>query len=157
MKKKWSFSRLLNRIANYTEMVISIIIIFGVAILLINVVSEFFSIDVLKSGFDFDGLLERLLSVTIGIEFTRMLCRHTPDTVIEVLIFATARHLILNHSSSVNTLFGVISIGILFLLRKYFLPNDDENSDENGFKVFIGKLKEKRNSRNQIDSDDESA
>ena len=52
-------------------------------------------------GLLFDGneaeirtFLERSLDIVIGIEFIKMLCRPSADNVIEVLIFLTARHMI---------------------------------------------------------------
>ena len=55
-----------------------------------------------------------------------MLCKHTPETVIEVLLFAIARQLIVEHTSTMENLIGIISIGILFATRKYLFYNFDE-------------------------------
>ena len=50
-----------------------------------------------------------------------MLCKHTPETVIEVLLFAIARGLIVGHMSTIHNLIGILSIVILFATRKYLL------------------------------------
>ena len=55
-----------------------------------------------------------------------MLCKHTPETVIEVLLFAIARQLIVEHTTTMENLVGIISIGILFATRKYLFYNFDE-------------------------------
>ena len=54
-----------------------------------------------------------------------MLCKHTPATVIEVLLFAIARQLIVEHTSTLENLVGIISIAILFAVRKYLFYNFD--------------------------------
>lgn len=50
----------------------------------------------LKSGntAEFLIFLEDMFSLVVGIEFIKMLCQPSADNVIEVLIFLTARHMI---------------------------------------------------------------
>lgn len=50
----------------------------------------------LKSGntAEFLIFLEDMFSLVVGIEFIKMLCRPSADNVIEVMIFLTARHMI---------------------------------------------------------------
>ena len=38
--------------------------------------------------------LERALDIVIGIEFIKMLAKHSPGSVLEVLLYAIARHMI---------------------------------------------------------------
>lgn len=61
-----------------------------------------------------------------------MLCQHSAQTVVEVLMFATARQMVVEHLGPNETLLGVISIAILFGIRKYLMTdNDDMNSHKN--------------------------
>ena len=54
------------------------------------------------------------------------------QTVVEVLMFATARQMVVEHLGPNETLLGVISIAILFGIRKYLMTdNDDMNSHKN--------------------------
>ena len=55
-----------------------------------------------------------------------MLYLHTPLTVFEVLMFAIARQIIIDHSSPLNSLLGVIAIAILFATRKFLFSSFDE-------------------------------
>ena len=57
----------------------------------------------------------------------RMLYLHTPSTVFEVLIFAVARQIIIDHSSPFNSLIGIIAIAILFATRKFLFVAFDES------------------------------
>ena len=65
----------------------------------------------LKSGntAEFLIFLEDMFSLVVGIEFIKMLCRPSADNVIEVLIFLTARHMIVGGSSSLDIFLSVLS------------------------------------------------
>jgi len=66
--------------------------------------------------------LGHILTLLIGLELAVMLIRHTPSSVIEVLLFAIARKLIIDSKSMVDILLGVMAIGVLFFINKYFEP-----------------------------------
>ncbi|MGN0985066.1 MAG: transporter [Candidatus Enterenecus sp.] len=68
---------------------------------------------------NFTHFLELALNIVVGIEFLKMLCRHNMDAVIEVLLFTLARHLIVNQHSMVEGLLCIVSIAILFVVRKF--------------------------------------
>ena len=53
--------------------------------------------------------LERALDIVIGIEFIKMLAKHSPGSVLEVLLYAIARHMV-----------SVVAIALIFIIRKYF-------------------------------------
>ena len=52
--------------------------------------------------------LETAMNLAIGVELIKMLCMHSPGTVIEVLLFAIARQVVVSHSSVTQTLTGGI-------------------------------------------------
>lgn len=55
-----------------------------------------------------------------------MLCSHTLDSVIEIMLLAIARQMIVEHTSPVENLIAVASIGVLYLVRKYlYIPKLD--------------------------------
>ena len=62
-------------------------------------------------GLLFDGndaeirtFLERALDIVIGIEFIKMLAKHSPGSSLEVLLYAIARHMVVGHESAVENL-----------------------------------------------------
>lgn len=61
-----------------------------------------------------------VFSIVIGLEFLKMLVRQTSGSVMEVLLFAIARQMIVEHSTPFENLLCVVSITILFIARKYF-------------------------------------
>lgn len=75
---------------------------------------------------NYDDLLTACFNLIIGVELIRMLYLHTPITVFEVLLFAIARQIIIDHSSPLNSLLGVIAIAILFATRKFLFSTFDE-------------------------------
>ncbi|WP_270565669.1 transporter [Faecalibacterium prausnitzii] len=78
-------------------------------------------------GLLFDGneaeirtFLERSLDIVIGIEFIKMLAKHSPGSSLEVLLYAIARHLVVGHDSAVENLLSVGAIALIFIVRKFF-------------------------------------
>ena len=78
-------------------------------------------------GMLFDGdeaeirtFLERSLDIVIGIEFIKMLAKHSPGSSLEVLLYAIARHLVVGHDSAVENLLSVGAIALIFIVRKFF-------------------------------------
>lgn len=83
---------------------------------------------------NYDDLLTACFNLIIGVELIRMMYYHTPNTVFEVLLFAIARQIIVEHSSAWSSLIGVCAIAVLFATRK-FLFSDFDVSDETVFRA----------------------
>lgn len=99
---------------------------------------------------EFLGLV---FSIVIGIEFFKLLCEPSRDTLLEVLMFVIARHLIIEDTSAVENLLSILTIGILFFIEKYlFSPSASDNS-------IISRFRERRSkasdSRGDADGSDE--
>ena len=78
-------------------------------------------------GLLFDGndaeirtFLERALDIVIGIEFIKMLAKHSPGSSLEVLLYAIARHMVVGHESALENLLSVGAIALIFIVRKFF-------------------------------------
>ena len=116
------------RIAQFLEILISIIVIVAIAVSLYAVLVELHVMANNPSNVDMlTEFLATAFTVVIGIEFLKMLSRHNMSSVVEVLLFAIARQMIIEHTSAVENLIMVISIAILFTIRKYlFIPGLDD-------------------------------
>ena len=66
------------------------------------------------------------INLVICIEFVKMLCKHTPDTLVEVMMFAIARQMIVEHTSPQQNLIVVLAIAILFAIKKFFFGKFDD-------------------------------
>ena len=67
------------------------------------------------------GFLERALDIVIGVEFIKMLAKHSPGSSLEVLLYAIARHMVVGHESALDNLISVGAIALIFVVRKFFL------------------------------------
>lgn len=123
--KKYATATLKN-VATFLEIFISLMLAFAIALLSLRLAGDIFNIftlDIVK----YEALLASSLNLVIGVELIRMIYTHSPGTVFEVLLFAIARQIIIEHSSATSSLIGVISICILFATRKYFFIDFDES------------------------------
>lgn len=73
--------------------------------------------------------LDAVLGVVIGIEFLKMLCKPSSANIIEALIFLIARHMIVQTTTPGEDLLAVISIGILFLFRRFMLATRPDRNN----------------------------
>ena len=57
--------------------------------------------------------------IIIGIELIKMINSYTIDSVIDVMLLAIARQMVVEHTAPIENLITVIAVGILFVIRKY--------------------------------------
>ena len=90
--------------AFYFEVIAAVCIIIGLIITFLGVPRQ---------------ILTFMFNIVIGIELLKMFCRHDLDSVVEVLLFAVARQVIIEHTSMVDNLLCMLSVAILFCIRKF--------------------------------------
>ena len=78
----------------------------------------------------FTEFLGNALTLLIGVEFVKMLAKHTAENLLEVLMFAIARQMVVEHLNMVETLIGVIAIAVIFAIRKYLLLKNSDNKEK---------------------------
>ena len=124
------FNTIIYNISRYAEIALSMVILLVIALAGFRLIMEVADTSVMSMDTEFfSAFLSQALSLVVGVEFVKMLCQHSAQTVVEVLMFATARQMVVEHLGSSETLLGVISIAILFGIRKYLMTdNDDMNS-----------------------------
>lgn len=116
-------------IARYMEILLSIVILIVIALAGIRLVLNITEVSVLNMDTDFfTEFLAHGLSLVVGVEFVKMLCLHSTQAVVEVLMFATARQMVVEHMEPMQTLIGVIAIAVLFAIRKYLMTDDCDMS-----------------------------
>ena len=139
---KQNLRRKLGLIASYTEILLAFIVIVGILLLCVRVIAEFKVLiaDITRGvhSISFSQFLSVVFELVIGIEFVKMLAKHTPGSAIEVLLYTIARTLIIDHSSMLASLLGVISIAILFAVRKYFNDPEVYNHEATGDYIING-------------------
>lgn len=116
---------LLKRFAVILEFAISIMLGVGIFLLCLRMAASLVNIPDLNVWPNYSDLLDTCFNLIIGVELIRMMYHHTPDTVFEVLLFAIARHIIIDHSSIWSSLIGVCAIAVLFATRKFLFCEFD--------------------------------
>ena len=107
--------------AFYFEVIAAICIIIGLIVTFLGVPGQ---ILVLVNGGSFITFLTFMFNIIIGIELLKMFCRHDLDSVVEVLLFAVARQVIIEHTTMVDNLLCMISVALLFCIRKFLFVSE---------------------------------
>jgi len=108
------------------ELFISLLVSFAVLVIACRVVVDMFNLTFFEEGIEsLVAVLDKAITLAIGAELIKMLCKHTPETIIEVLAFALARKLIVGHTTPLENLITVVAIAILFVVRRFLLNRYD--------------------------------
>lgn len=115
------FKKILLKISEYIELVIALILTVA---LVAAVIGMFANIkDILDGTKVLIETLEYALTLVVAIEFIKMLVKNTPGSVIEVILFAVARQVIISHSGALENLIGVLGVAVIFATWKFlFVP-----------------------------------
>lgn len=57
--------------------------------------------------------------ILIGIELIKMIASYTIDSVVDVMLLAVARQMIVEHTAPLENMLAVLAVGTLFVIRKY--------------------------------------
>lgn len=110
----------LEHLMDIFEIGIAIIVAFGFIISVYPLVRELPLLGSMSQGtISYRHFLESALDLVIGIEFIKMLIKHTPGSVVEVLLFALSRHMVLEGGNSMENLLTVCAIAVIFVIRKF--------------------------------------
>ncbi|MDD3429632.1 MAG: transporter [Oscillospiraceae bacterium] len=120
MNFKYLLREKIAKTASYVEIFLAVLVLFVICLCSIQVVQQIFTIKV--DIFDttvFNAFLANAFNLVIGIEFVKMLTKHSPGAAIEVVLYAIARQLIIGHYGAIENLVGIITIALIFVIRKY--------------------------------------
>ena len=114
-------------LARYLEIALSVVILVVIAITGIQLILSLTNTSLadMNSAF-FSDFLSKALALIVGIEFINMLCKHSVQSVLEVLLFSIARQMVVEHLDTFQIFWGVLAIGVLFAVRKFFVTKEDE-------------------------------
>ena len=117
---KYALRDQVSELASFLEVIISVLVLAGLLLSAIPVAQEMMTLWANGSTDAFQAFLEHAFNLVIGIEFIKMLAKHSPGSALEVLLYAIARNMILGHGTAIESLVGVASIGLIFVIRKFF-------------------------------------
>ncbi len=130
----------LNKIVYVFEILISVLLILGILISIPDIVSYYGAI--LKSdsivGYDqFKQFLDHVLLLVIAVEFVLLMTAHSDSTIIHLIMLVVARKMLIKSDNMLDILIGVVSITILFAVRKFLMTSSVMDSiftgSENNF------------------------
>lgn len=152
MRKVWR--RIRNFIydsCDFLELVMALIMVVAIVVAVASLWGPF--LEFVNGRFESGAFLTfvgYIFNILIGIEFLKMLSHPSADTVLEVLIFLVARHMVIEDTSVIENLLSIVSIGALFAIKKYLnLPTSKDSTD-----IFVteydgDKVQEKRRKREE--------
>ncbi|MDR3766740.1 MAG: hypothetical protein Q3Y08_06865 [Butyricicoccus sp.] len=118
---------LMRRLSDLLELLIGFLLLIALCAALIGLVCEVSPTKLVADPNVFSDYLGIASAIVIGLEFVKMLCTHTIDSVIEIMLLAIARQMITEHTSPLENLLAVLSIGVLYLVRKFlYIPKKDD-------------------------------
>lgn len=127
-QKEQNLANLMEIVTEILELTVAVIVLVGFVISVIPLVKDMPGLLDNSNNYSFHVFLEHAFNLVIGIEFIRMLIKHTPGSTLGVLLFAIARHMVLDGSSGFELLMGVASIAGIFAIRKYLYVHSFEST-----------------------------
>ena len=128
-------SRLLLKVSKAFETALSIVLIIIIFLGMIDLVRSVYTADIVDFAnpveySQLNAFLAEALLLVIGVELVVMLSLHIPGALLEVLLYAIARKLILlpKTSGMGDLLLGIIAIGCIFAIKKYLMTDSERKT-----------------------------
>ena len=134
---KWKIRVYLANVASFLEIFLACQLAVALVLCGLQLIPSLFHLAVSAEHINpFHEYLEALFVLVIGTEALKMLCKHTPGSALEVMLFTIAREMVVKETSPFENLIVVISIGIIFAIRKYlYVPAFGSEGDESPFET----------------------
>lgn len=116
------------KVSLYFEIACAVTLIIALLIAFLNVPANLYSL-YLDNGFELNDFIKKSFELVIGTELLKMFCRHDLDSVVEVLLFAIARQIVIEHLPITESLIGIIAVAILFAIRRFLFVSHLDDLD----------------------------
>lgn len=123
-------SNRLEKVLNGFEIGIAILLLVVIVIKIIETYLNLAGVAISVFDMDFLEILSSTLGFVIGVEFVKMLCKHTPESVVDVLLFTVARQMVVYHSNAWDLMIGVVVIAMLFGTKRFLIIKKVDKSEE---------------------------
>ena len=128
-------SRILLKVSKAFETALSIVFIIIIFLGMIDLVRSVYTAYIVDFAnpveySQLNAFLAEALLLVIGVELVVMLSLHIPGALLEVLLYAIARKLILlpKTSGMGDLLLGIIAIGCIFAIKKYLMTDSERKT-----------------------------
>lgn len=122
---RYKLRRFLSNIAGYLELAVAFIIVASVVLASVDLAFDLgqYGIHLFdKSEFSitYSDVFSSAIVIVIGIEMIKMIVKHTPASVLEVLLFVIAKRVVADSEfGSLDMLLCVIAIATIFAIKKF--------------------------------------
>ena len=116
---KHDLRSIVHRVIHRLEAVIGFLLTVAVVLSILGVLVTISPVELLKDPEIISDYIHVAATIVLAIEFVNMLCTHTLDSVVEVVMMVVARQMIVNHGTPVDNLICCVSISLLFVVRKF--------------------------------------
>ncbi len=142
--KLGTIQKLIHWITTVIQLLISVFLIVGIVISFCHV-PGYLSDIVGATQESLFPLINYVALVMIAVELIHVLNSQNLESVIEILMLALVRELVIKQWSMLELLFGVLCVGGLFAIKKWLLPKRAPKTNGNGVKAAgaVGNNKEK--------------
>jgi uncharacterized membrane protein (DUF373 family) len=149
--------RFAHRVERGVEFGMAVIVIIAVALQIIHLIPLIGELANAPTGAElYNEFLGYVLNIVIGVEFFRLLAAPDLKVVLEVMMFAVTRHMIVEETSSLENLLTIIGIGILAYLQYFLSTSEKKHSFFLSLKKRYGSGRKDPESEEK-DPDDEDA
>ena len=123
----------LYRLVGCLEVLVGICILVAVAAATFGLVADIHVPHLVSSPDSLQAYLTTAMTIIIGVEFVKMIFSYNINTVIEVLLLAVARQMVVTHTSPLENLITILSVTLLFAIRKFlYVPQLDQDMHVEG-------------------------
>lgn len=123
----------IKKLTHYIEFVLAMFIVASVIIGMVDLIRYLiliFTTNPIDTYEIFQKFLGHVLLLVVGIELVAMLVFHSPSSVIEVLLYALARKLLIGNQGMIDFIIGIVAIAAIFAIRKFlFIENISDGID----------------------------
>lgn len=120
--------KVVSRFIRVLEIGLSLVVLIVVVLNAVAFIAHFHTW--LFSTGGFQNFVDQTLLYVIGLEFVMMIIKRDSRLVIEILIFAIARKMVITMDNGADFLLGTIAIFILFGARYFFLSRTAARKSE---------------------------
>ncbi len=124
------FNYIKNKLTKYTyylELLLAIFIILAIIISIVDLAKYLvliFKTNPVDTYNIFQKFLGHVLLLVVGVELVIMLISHTTSSVLEVVLYAIARKMLIHSDKMLDYVLGVAAIAIVFAIRKYIFTKE---------------------------------
>lgn len=121
------FKNKLIKYTYYLEVILALFIIAAIVVGMVDLAKYIYLIfdtNAIDTYLVFQKFLGHILLLVVGVELVIMLLSHSTSSVLEVVLYAIARKMLIYSESNLDIVLGVIAIAMVFAIRKYLFTKE---------------------------------